>query len=206
MDRHEEVLQTVKRGLVGLDPICSIWLCGSVARGEHLPTSDIDMIVVSWRRSDMTTVPSEFLVAPDKMDWQTPADHSFVDDDGDRGWSVCGIIIHMVVTSPLSHHDTIMQAPTWRLGKKRIVYDPSGILRWADRCVRQFEDDNPEVCAQVNGFKQTYERFKRDSSILRRFERLEDFMATIDLSNAVRNYKSFANQAFEATVDPAPQG
>ena len=199
-------MQIIVRGLVSLDPVCSIWLCGSVARGEHLLTSDIDMIVVSWLRNDMCTVPNEFLVVPDKIAWASPEDHSFVDADGDRGWSVRGIIIHMVVTSPLSHQDTIMQAPVWRLGKKRILYDPSGILRWAERCVRQFENDNPEICAQVHAFKETYQRYKRDNSVVRRFERLEDFMATVDLSHAVSDYESFANQAFEAAVDTAPQG
>ena len=206
MDKHQSILDEVVQGLIGFDPVCSILVVGSVGRGEYRPDSDIDMIVVSWRCKEMSTELDMFLQVPDKIDWPTPGRHAFVDDDGDTGWIVDGIPVHMLCYSPLDHQKTIMERPIWRLGKKRIVHDPSGIGRWGEECVQQFERDNPMICDKVNEFERTYQRFKMGESVTRQFDRLEDFMATIDLSEAVFRYESFANKAFEATLNSAPQG
>lgn len=199
MDKHQSILDEVVRGVIGFDPVCSILVVGSVGRGDYRPDSDIDMIVVSWRCNDMSTVRDAFLQVPDKVDWPTPCRHAFVDDDGDPGWSVDGVPVHMLSYSPLDHQATIMERPIWRLGKKRILHDPSGIGTWGERCAQQFERDNPTVCAEVNEFVRAYQRFKKGEAVTRRFERLEDFMATIDLSQAVFRYESFANEFLERT-------
>ena len=199
MDKHQDILNELTKGLVDFDPVCSILVVGSVGRNDYRPDSDIDMHVVSWRCNDMSTVLDFLLQVPDKIDWPTPERHIFVDDDGDPGWLVDGIPVHMSSYSPLAHQNSIMQAPIWRLGKKRILYDPSGIGVWGEECVKQFERDNPTICDPVNEFERTYQRWKRDRSITRQFERLEDFMVTVDLSQAVFSYKSFTDQALEGT-------
>jgi predicted nucleotidyltransferase len=57
MDLHREIAVRVGSELAARDDVLAVLLSGSVCRGEHVPTSDIDLLVVTTEDSSLETGP-----------------------------------------------------------------------------------------------------------------------------------------------------
>lgn len=190
MDKHQQALLALIRDLVELDPICSVFAVGSIGRGDYRPESDMDINVVSWRYQEI----------PKRLSWQYSQE--MVNWEGvrlDEGY-VDGIKTHLNCSTPQNYQGLIMNAPVWRSGGSRILYDPSGIAEWGEGCVQQFFADNPEVAAACHRFHDEYLRYKRDKNFPRHHQTQEDFIRSLDLGKVRIRYTSFANQASEVTA------
>lgn len=157
MDRHQRALQKLVQELSKFDPICSVIAIGSVGRGDYRPESDMDVNVVSWRYQEI----------PRKLSWEYS--QQMVDWDGvrlDEGY-VDGIKTHLNCSTPQNYQCLIMSAPVWRWGRSRILYDPSGIADWGERCIEQFFEDNPQIAEACRRFHDEYLHHKRDRRLPR---------------------------------------
>jgi hypothetical protein len=60
-DRHREIAQRVASEVAERDDVLAVLLAGSVCRGEHVPSSDIDLIVVTTEDSPPDAWPRQLV-------------------------------------------------------------------------------------------------------------------------------------------------
>ncbi|MEV0186364.1 nucleotidyltransferase domain-containing protein [Streptomyces sp. NPDC050625] len=61
MDLHRKIAERVATGLAGRDDVLAVLLSGSVCRGEHVATSDIDLLVVTTEDSSLELAPRQLV-------------------------------------------------------------------------------------------------------------------------------------------------
>ncbi len=185
-EKHEAALLDLTTQLSHLDPVCSIFVAGSIGRGECRDDSDIDLTVISWRFRELA----------DAFDWQIEKNHV----NGEGGIEVRldsgmfrGIHLDLHCRSPRNQVDLVMSGPVYRWGGTRILYDPSGIARWGVECIGRLLADNPEYASALRTFHDQHQNWKRDKATVREFESQLEFGQSVDVAKLVRNYHSFTD-------------
>jgi hypothetical protein len=183
MDTHQAALAALVRGMVAIDPECSVYAMGSLARADYGAESDIDLFAVTWKHREI----------PAALTWQ----HGRTLGDWgegrlDEGY-VDGIKVHLNCSSPRWYENGIMSGPVvahwW--DPARILHDPSGIVAWGERCRARFFKDNPAVAQQSRRFSEDYRAWKRDRSVVREFATQAEFLRSLQRTEFVLGYERF---------------
>jgi predicted nucleotidyltransferase len=76
MDRHREIAERVGAALAERDDVLAVLIAGSVCRGEHVATSDVDLLVVTTEDSSLEVAPRRLVdgllvewIARPEPDW-----------------------------------------------------------------------------------------------------------------------------------------
>jgi len=76
MDRHREIAERVGAALAERDDVLAVLIAGSVGRGEHVATSDVDLLVVTTEDSSLEVAPRRLVdgllvewIARPEPDW-----------------------------------------------------------------------------------------------------------------------------------------
>lgn len=185
MNKHEIALTSLLNDIITHDPLCSVIVVGSIARGDYTPNSDMDVTVVSWR----------FDTLPDEIGWHHTRTYSRTSKGRFDEGIVKGVVCDMAVGTPSNYEGHVMTGPVWRRGPSIILYDPSGIAEWGERCRNQFYQENSELNKKCIEFENQYRRAKADRSFKREFETESEFVQSLDLSSVKISYSSFVEQA-----------
>lgn len=147
----------------------------------------MDINVVSWQYQHIPRKLS-LRYSQELVNWEgVRLDEGYVD----------GIKTHLNCSTPQNYQNLIMGSPVWRWGGSRILYDPSGIAEWGERCVQQFFADNPEIAEACRRFHDEYIRHKRNKTLPRPHQTQEEFVRSLDLSKTRITYKTFASRALD---------
>ncbi len=190
MNRHETALTSLLNDIIAHDPLSSSIAVGSLASGEYTDSSDMDIVIVTWR----------FDTLADNIGWIHA--HTYTREESvrfDEG-TVDGVLCHVSASTPTNYQGHVLTGPVWRWGPSRILYDPSGIAKWGEGCQKKFYQDNPELDAKQAIFHEQYRRWKSDRGFRRDFETQADFVDSIDLSGAAINYTAFTAQSQVAEI------
>ena len=91
----------------------------------------------------------------------------------------------------------VMSGPVYNWGDARILYDPSGIARWGEDCVKQLLADNSVFTEKLKKFHNQHQAWKQVNTRQREYETQLDFGNSVKLSSLVRNYRSFVEENIE---------